>query len=73
MRRRFWKASQVSSIKLDPSFNRQTKPDRVGGFTPPPVQSKPANGLRSLLYLVVVAAAVGASIVFSYHGLMGEF
>lgn len=72
MRRRFWKARQVSSIKLDPSFNRQAKPGRVGGFQPPAVPSTPAAGGRSLLYMVAVAALVGASIVLSYHWLLSE-
>jgi hypothetical protein len=69
MQRRFWKANQVSSIKLDPSFVRQVKPGRVGGFQPPPIQAKPASGLGSLVYMVAVAAAVGASVVFSYYWL----
>jgi len=69
MQRPFWKAKQVSSIKLDPSFNRQMKPGRVGGFQPPPIPSKPATGVGSLVYMVAVAAAVGASVVFSYYWL----
>jgi hypothetical protein len=73
MRRRFSKVRQMSSIKLDPSFNRQTKPGRVGGFQPPTAQPKPEASAGRFLYLVTVAAIAGATIVVSYFWLLREF
>ena len=62
----------MSSIKLDSSFSRQTKPGRVGGFQPPVVQPKSEPGVGRFLYMVTVAVIVGASIVLSYHWLLNE-
>ena len=62
----------MSSIKLDPTFSRQTKPGRVGGFQPPEIRPKPKAGVGRFLYMVTVAAIVGASVVFSYHWLLNE-
>ncbi|MDF2118485.1 hypothetical protein PY365_23190 [Roseiarcaceae bacterium H3SJ34-1] len=62
----------MSTIKLDPSFNRQTKPSRVGGFQPPAVTAKPAAGIGRFLYMTAIAAIVGASIVLFYHWLLNE-
>ena len=72
-RRHVRKARHVSTIKIDPSFNRAEQPARVGGFQPPPPPPDTRSETRNLIYMAFAGAIVGAAVVASYFWLIAIF